>query len=65
MAQWPVFADTKAGTAHAVPALVQTQRRLTSNDDASSGGASDGGGASPNAGDATPSAFGPSALLLA
>jgi hypothetical protein len=48
---------------------------LTSNDDASSGGASDGGDASPNAGDASggganpsaggasPNAFGPSALL--
>ena len=47
-------------------------KSLTSNDDASSGGASDGGGASPNAGDASgddanpgaggasPNAFGPS-----
>jgi hypothetical protein len=47
-------------------------QRLTNNDDASSGGASDGGDASPNAcdanggganpsaGDARPSAFGPS-----
>jgi hypothetical protein len=40
-------------------------KRLTSNDVASSGGASDGGDASPNAGDASggganPNAFGPS-----